>query len=87
MSLLAKRTQFRAARTLPFVSEYKSGLELGSILSRCIGKSKRKETAYNGGTIYQTVRYGMVELVCGREQKKKLEKISLSNDKSTLSYN
>ena len=79
--LLAKRTLFRAGGTLPslgFIYEDKSALGT----SRCIvwKAAKEKFHAIRERLVKQCA-MNMVKLVCGREQKTTIEKISLSNDR------
>ena len=80
-SLLAKRARFRAAGTLPklgFCCEDKAGLEASYRTADRIAKEKKPNTT--GKQLVKPWAMGMVELVCGVEQKRKLEKIDLSND-------
>ena len=80
-SLLAKRARFRAAGTLPkleFCSEDKAGLEASYRVAYRIAKEKKPHTI--GERLIKPCAMDMVELVCGVEQKRKLEKIALSND-------
>ena len=80
-SLLAKRARFRAAGTLPklgFYSEDKAGLEASYRVAYRIAKEKKPHTI--GEQLIKPCAMDMVELVCGVEQKRKLEKIALSND-------
>ena len=79
-SLLAKRTRFRAAGTLQslgFVSEDKSALEGFYRDAWRIAKKKKPHTI--GERLMKPCAMDMVEFVCGKEQKKKIKKISLSN--------
>ena len=80
-SLLAKRARFRAAGTLPklgFCCEDKAGLEASYRTAYRITKKKKPNTIDK--QLIKPCAMGMVELVCGVEQKRKLEKIDLSND-------
>ena len=80
-SLLAKRARLRAAGTLPklgFCSEDKPGLEASYRVAYRITKEKKPHTI--GERLIKPCAMDMVELVCGVEQKRKLEKIALSND-------
>ena len=79
--LLAKRVRFRAAGTLPklgFCSKDKAQLEASYCVAYRIAKEKKPHTI--GEQLIKLCAIDMVELVGGVEQKRKLEKISLSND-------
>ena len=79
-SLLAKRARFRAAGTLPtleFCSADKAGLEASYRVAYRIAKEKPHTI---GERLIKQCAIKMVEPVCGVEQKRKLEKIALSND-------
>ena len=79
-SLLAKRARFRATGTLPklgFCSADKAGLEASYRVAYRIAKEKPHTI---GERLIKPCAMEMVELVCGVEQKRKLEKIALSND-------
>ena len=79
--MLAKRTLFRAGGTLPslgFIYEDKSALGT----SRCVVWKAAKEKSHAiGERLVKQCAMNMVKLVCGREQKTTIEKISLSNDR------
>ena len=80
-SLLAKRARFRAAETLPklgFCSADKAGLEASYRVAYRIAKEKKPHRI--GERLIKPCTMEMIELVCGVEQKRKLEKIALSND-------
>ena len=80
-SLLVKRARFRAVGTLPklgFCSEDKAGLEASYRVVYKIAKEKKPHKI--GERLIKPCAMDMVELVCGEEQKRKLEKIALSND-------
>ena len=80
-SLLAKRARFRAAGTLPklgFCSADKAELEASYRVAYRIAKEKKPHTI--GERLIKPCAMKMVELVCGKEQKRKLEKIALSNN-------
>ena len=80
-SLLAKRTRFPAAGTLPklgFCSADKAGLEASYCVAYRIAKEKKPLMIGERPITLCTME--MVELVCGVEQKRKLEKIAFSND-------
>ena len=80
-SLLVKRTRFRAAGTLPklrFCFADKAGLKALYDVARRITKEKKPHTI--GERLIKPCALEMVELVCGVQQKKKFEKIALSND-------
>ena len=73
-SLLAKRARFRAAETLPklgFCFEDKVGLEA---VAYRIAKEKKPHEI--GERLTKLCAMDMVELVCGVEQNRKLEKIA-----------
>ena len=79
--LLAKRARFRAAETLPklgFCSEDKAGLEASYRFACRMGKEKKPHAI--GKRLIKPCAMDTVELVCVVEQKRKLEKIALSND-------
>ena len=79
--MLAKRARFRTAGTLPklgFCSADKAGLEASYRVAYRIAKEKKPHTI--GERLIKPCAIEMVELVCGVEQKRKLEKIALSND-------
>ena len=79
--LTAKRTRFCAAGTLPslgFVSEDKSALDASYRVAWRIAKKKKPHTI--GELVIKPCAMDMFELICGKEQKKQIEKIALSND-------
>ena len=80
-SLLAKCARFRAAETLPklgFCSENKAGLEASYSIAYRTAKEKKPHAI--GERLIKPRAMDKVKLVCGVEQKRKLEKTALSND-------
>uniref|UniRef100_A0A7M4F4W3 Zinc finger BED-type containing 5 n=1 Tax=Crocodylus porosus TaxID=8502 RepID=A0A7M4F4W3_CROPO len=77
----AKKAQFEKAGTLPklgFAISQKPFLEGSYKFAYWIAKQKKPHTI--GETLVKPCALEMVELVCGLEQRKKLEVVSLSND-------
>ena len=77
----AKKAQFSKSGTLPklgFSIPQKPLVEASYKVAYRIGKAKKPHTI--GETLIKPCALEMVELVCGLEQRKKLEAVSLSND-------
>ena len=80
-SFRSKKTRFRKAGTLPkfgFIKTQKPCLEALYKVAYRIAKEKKAHTI--GEILVKSCAREMTELVCGTEQAKKLEAVSLSND-------
>ena len=77
----AKKARFEKTGTLPklgFARTQKRCLEASFKVAYCIAKQKKPRTI--GETLIKPCALEMVELVCGLEQKRKIEAVPLSND-------
>ena len=80
-SFRSKKARFEKSGTLPkfgFIKTQKPCLEASYKVAYRIAKEKKAHTI--GETLIKPCALEMTELVCGTEQRKKLEAVSLSND-------